>query len=876
MKEGYYKPRKTIINNTDKKNNSSARKKIPNKESKPSSNAIGGYSKRITYDKSDSESGSGLQKGGGKIGGYIKPRVVSDGGPGYNPMKKVIWILLFLVIAVAIVVLIFFTNALNQERIKDSGLATQDLEMKISQAHIEKDSIDLKIDIDSKEHDLVGVKIIVDDGTNFDIFKIELSKEEIEKGEIHLEFDRVDGDKVTKILVSPILNTPERKGVIGSVEESYTPKKTDFAGNTNINPYPEPQDIYYPYTGGLNNTNQTGQNKTNLTNCAEQGEKVYLTSSGENQTNWCCEGLEIIYPSSYFSILNKCYWPGFFEDSPAYGVCSDCGNGICEDVEDVCSCEADCLEKNNSDYFSIQDFCINGYEIFCSDIEYLENMEKSYASEHYENLSKICRLCNVTTQTSPSESPAYCYNILLRACYQGSVYQYNSCSNSWEINETCKENEYCYVNKCVPREEPEIGCGNGILEQGEYCELNNLAGETCSGFGFNSGELACNPDTCEFDLSGCYNENSIIESDCIPNCEGKECGSDGCTGICGSCSSTNPYCNNEGKCVKCTSNSECNDNNACTTDTCSSGTCYNTPISGCCTSNSECNDNNACTTDTCTSSNVCSHTNACASDEECVNKICVKKTQPLTGAIIADHNAADDFDIIPSCWIERAKQQFRIAYEHTSHGSQLSTGLAALENLKGSPYYIGTGSKDLYFHDDAMASYATSAEDLGYSGWSTATRNYLNSHSNINVIMWSWCGQVNDHENDMDSHYLNPAESIKKDYGVEFIYMTGHLESNQAVKYANDLIRNHVQEVNGILFDFADIEKYDPAGNAYLYGTDACEWCSTWCSANSDDGCSGISCTHSHSYNCYRKARAFWWMMARMAGWDGTANDACP
>jgi Dictyostelium (slime mold) repeat len=69
----------------------------------------------------------------------------------------------------------------------------------------------------------------------------------------------------------------------------------------------------------------------------------------------------------------------------------------------------------------------------------------------------------------------------------------------------------------------------------------------------------------------------------------------------------------------CTSSSQCNDNNACTTDSCSSNTCQNTVVSGCCTSNSQCNDNNACTTDSC-SSNTCQNTvvsGCCTSNSQC-------------------------------------------------------------------------------------------------------------------------------------------------------------------------------------------------------------------------------------------------------------------
>ena len=62
---------------------------------------------------------------------------------------------------------------------------------------------------------------------------------------------------------------------------------------------------------------------------------------------------------------------------------------------------------------------------------------------------------------------------------------------------------------------------------------------------------------------------------CTPNCAGKDCGSDGCGGSCGSCSGSTPYCSS-GSCVECTSNvhcaynEDCISNNCVCTDTCSS------------------------------------------------------------------------------------------------------------------------------------------------------------------------------------------------------------------------------------------------------------------------------------------------------------------
>jgi hypothetical protein len=87
-----------------------------------------------------------------------------------------------------------------------------------------------------------------------------------------------------------------------------------------------------------------------------------------------------------------------------------------------------------------------------------------------------------------------------------------------------------------------------------------------------------------------------------------------------------------------------------------------------------------------------------------------------------------------------------------------------------------------------------------------------------------------------------------------------------------------------VLFDFADIESYDPDGIYYrdLDADDACNysggnWADEWCAANpGSELCAVCSCAHSRPLNCNLKARAFWWMMARLAGWDGlTGGTEC-
>jgi len=139
-------------------------------------------------------------------------------------------------------------------------------------------------------------------------------------------------------------------------------------------------------------------------------------------------------------------------------------------------------------------------------------------------------------------------------------------------------------------------------------------------------------------------------------------------------------------------------------------------------------------------------------------------------AIIMDHNCID-LSQLPDNWIDSAKAKLFIGYGHTSHGNQITAGMNALES------YFSNGIFD-WSHEGGEGElhlFEGSGYDAGYDGWDTKTRTFLNDFPECNVIIWSWCGQVNDV--DLRSHYLGPMEQLEEDYpDVQFVYMTGHLE----------------------------------------------------------------------------------------------------
>lgn len=278
-----------------------------------------------------------------------------------------------------------------------------------------------------------------------------------------------------------------------------------------------------------------------------------------------------------------------------------------------------------------------------------------------------------------------------------------------------------------------------------------------------------------------------------------------------------------------------------------------------------------------------------------------------SGERILINHLTRDIHSIPESSLNAAKNQLHIAYNHTSHGSQLITGMNAISlypDFEGNYAFStngGEGVLDLRDNGISPSSYpdlskGDSVNADGDTPWVVDTRAFLDNPANqdINVIVWSWCS-INGHD---AQRYVDNMEKLIAEYPhIYFIFMTGHAERQgedttpNSVHYNNQLIRQHCEEYQRHLYDFADIEAYNPDGQYFwnqnmadnlAYGSGG-NWAVEWIQNHPDhelsllttgagvddyDGCQGTS--HSSSpqeanLNGILKGMAAWHLWAAIA-----------
>ncbi len=265
---------------------------------------------------------------------------------------------------------------------------------------------------------------------------------------------------------------------------------------------------------------------------------------------------------------------------------------------------------------------------------------------------------------------------------------------------------------------------------------------------------------------------------------------------------------------------------------------------------------------------------------------------------------------IPQAYIDKARNDFNIAYWHTSHGTHVYYGLCGLQDYKlGDNELFGITnnnptSNKLDFHD--IYGYDLST---GETAFIQRTRDYLDDPVNaeINTVMWSWCNIAG---HDVANNYLPGMQTLINEYGdggskigagvgqrkvpVNFIFMTGHANYKNNIgegkpKNQADLITDYCSANGYFCLDYYSIDTHcmndnywsdsGDDGNSALYGGSYKFYQDFqnlktvgngyFENKSSPGGNVTYGAHNTQHITANRKAYAMWYILARLAGWDG-------
>jgi len=278
----------------------------------------------------------------------------------------------------------------------------------------------------------------------------------------------------------------------------------------------------------------------------------------------------------------------------------------------------------------------------------------------------------------------------------------------------------------------------------------------------------------------------------------------------------------------------------------------------------------------------------------------IRTQSEIQGAqIIADHTVVDKYDDIPQYYIDQVKKMW-LSYAGESHTNAIRTGMVLLENLN--PKYavsqISTGTPEpfttanLRVNEATWGSYRSGptgwVHSYGEEDWYTSpgaiaqTKASLDYCASIGPALaafgFGWCYDPDYMSPEAVSDYLQATQEYVnychlKGYPTKVFFSTGPVDDYSGLYgYNNYLrweqIRDYVAlDETRILFDYADILCWSNSGvqstqtyNTYTYP------------AIVPENYTPITQGHISDIGSIRLAKAMWWMLARIAGWDGQAE----
>jgi Flagellar hook capping protein len=213
----------------------------------------------------------------------------------------------------------------------------------------------------------------------------------------------------------------------------------------------------------------------------------------------------------------------------------------------------------------------------------------------------------------------------------------------------------------------------------------------------------------------------------------------------------------------------------------------------------------------------------------------------------ADHTTAD-LTLIPDGALSLSAN-LRVMLRRASVGGNISGGLDALQ------------SANAKYNRSHWIFY-----DRGNPGWQAKIADFVSftiaNESTYDVFSMKFCfidpdADFNCYRDSLlwlENHYLNKI----------IVWWTIPIETsgNTNRQLFNDSVRAYAMAHGKILFDMADIESHNAAGEKLVDGSGRELQQGDW---SSDGG-------HLNTAGSLRVASAWWWLMARVAGWNGTTE----